>query len=283
MTPQPRTYSVNEFEFETLVDGPQSGPPIILLHGFPETHNSWTAVSKLLTSKGMRSIAPNQRGYSAGARPPHIADYRLDRLVADVIGLLDALELNSAHLVGHDWGSAVAWAVAARHPDRIRTLTCASIPHTSAFSWALANDLDQQTRSGYIRRFWQQGKAEEELLADNSRGLRGLFGGHPDTAVADHNIGHLSERETLTAALNWYRAMSPDDSALPPVRVPTTYLWGTQDAAMGRVGAELCQEFVTGPYTFIELEGVGHWVPAQATEALATAVIDRVQASPDHL
>jgi pimeloyl-ACP methyl ester carboxylesterase len=192
---------------------------------------------------------------------------------------MTALEIPVADVVGHDWGANVAWALAAWHPDRVRTLTAVSVPHPSAYTDAWRSDPEQQERSAYIRLFWQPGKAEEVLLADDARRLRRMLGSEAETGVpaeaVDEYVAVLSAPGALTAALNWYRAMS---SATPvdPVDLPTTYVWSDGDVAIGRAAAEGCARYVTGDYRFVELPGVTHWIPEQAPRELATAVLDRI-------
>lgn len=267
---------VGDFEFDVDIGGTSDGVPVLLLHGFPETKAAWRPLTTILTGAGLRVIAPNQRGYSPGARPMSADDYGIEHLVSDVIGLLDALGVSDVHLVGHDWGAVVAWFVAAEHTERVRTLTAASIPHPGAFNWALRHDEDQQRRSAYFRLFRKQGAAERVLLAGNSRRLRAMFGDGIDSALVDEHVRLLSEPGALTAALSWYRAMSAEFATLAPVGVPTTYVWGSGDMAVGRAAAERCGQYVSGPYRFIELAGANHWVPEQATTELADAVLDRV-------
>ncbi|QBJ95090.1 alpha/beta hydrolase [Rhodococcus sp. ABRD24] len=281
MTDDSRTVQVplEDLTFDVTVAGPDDGVPIVLLHGFPESSASWRPITPRLTATGLRVIAPNQRGYSPGARPVAVEDYRIDHLVGDVIGLLDAFGLESAHLVGHDWGAAVAWQVAGRHPDRIRSLTAVSVPHPTAFGWALREDADQQRRSGYIGLLRTEGKAEAVLLEDDSRRLRAMFGHDNDPDLVETHVRLLAEPGALTAAMNWYRAMAPDLSDLPPVRVPTTYVWSTADPALGPAGARRCGEFVDAPYRFVVLEGGSHWIPEENPDALADAVLARVALS----
>lgn len=267
---------VGDFEFDVDIGGPADGVPVLLLHGFPETKAAWRPLTTILTGAGLRVIAPNQRGYSAGARPAIADDYGIEHLVSDVIGLLDALGVSDIHLVGHDWGAVVAWFVAAKHPDRVRTLTAASIPHPAAFNWALRHDEDQQRRSAYFRLFRKEGAAERVLLAGNSRRLRAMFGEGIDSALVDEHVRLLSEPGALTAALAWYRAMSAEFATLAPVGVPTTYVWGGEDTAVGRAAAERCGQYLSGPYRFVELADANHWIPEQATAELADAVLDRV-------
>lgn len=266
---------VGDLTFDVLISGPDDGIPLVALHGFPESAASWGKVTPLLTAAGYRVIAPNQRGYSAGARPEGVDAYKIEQLVADVVGLLDALGLSDAHLVGHDWGSAVAWQVAGRHPNRIRSLTAISVPHPTAFGWALREDEDQKQRSSYIGLLRQEGKAEEVLSEDNFRRLRAMFDGQIDPEFADEHIRVLSGEGALTGALNWYRAMTRDFGDIDRTTVPTTYVWSTGDTALGRAGAERCGEFVDAPYEFVVLDGGSHWIPEERAEELAEAILAR--------
>ena len=154
-------------------------------------------------------------------------------------------------------------------------LTAVSVPHPTAFTTAFRSDPEQKERSAYIRLFWQEGKAEEVLLADDARRLRRMFGDAVPAEAVDEYVAVLSAPGALTAALNWYRAMS---AATPfdDVTVPTTYVWSDDDVAIGRRAAEGCAEHVAGDYRFVELAGISHWVPEQAPEQLAVAVLDRI-------
>ncbi|BCN84498.1 alpha/beta fold hydrolase [Prescottella equi] len=278
MTDDSRTDRVRlgELTFDVTVAGPDDGTPILLLHGFPESSASWRPVTPRLVRAGLRVIAPNQRGYSPDARPERVDEYRFDRLVGDVVGLLDVYDIESAHLVGHDWGAAVAWQVAGGHPERIRSLTAVSVPHPAAFGWALREDADQQRRSGYIGLLRQEGKAEAVLLEDDSRRLRAMFGDGNDPELVEEHVRLLSQPGALTAAMNWYRAMTRAFGDLPPVRVPTTYVWSTADPALGPAAAKRCAEFVDAPYRFVVLDGASHWIPEEHPDALADAILARV-------
>jgi pimeloyl-ACP methyl ester carboxylesterase len=246
-----------------------------LLHGFPENAGMWDAVLPALHRAGLRTAAPDQRGYSPGARPDDVAAYAMSELVGDALGLLDALGWASVDLVGHDWGAVVAWQLAARHPDRVRTLTAVSVPHPLALSAARRADPEQERRSAYIGLFRTPGKAEEVLLADGARRLREMLVPMPADRV-DAFVRPMTEPGALTAALNWYRAAGPRDvDGLGPVPAPTSYLWGTDDVAVARSAAELCAEQVTGPYRFVELPGVSHWVPELSPDAVADAIVAR--------
>jgi len=258
--------------------GPDDGVPVVLLHGFPQTSLSWGAAAPHLMAAGLRLVAPDQRGYSTGARPDGAEHYGVDALADDVAQIADALGLDTFHLVGHDWGASVAWVVAARHARRLRSLTAVSVPHLAAFGEALRSSADQQERSAYMQLFRVPGKAEDVLLADDATRLIGMYQGQvPEADVAAY-VELLSQPGALTAALNYYRAMTAEMSQLPAVTVPTTYMWSSGDMALGRDGAERCGDFVTADYRFVELPDVTHWIPDQAPEALAEAIVERVQA-----
>ncbi len=266
---------VGDLSFDVRVDGPDDGRPVLLLHGFPQNSSCWAAVTPLLTQAGLRTYAPDQLGYSPGARPAEVDAYALTNLAQITADLMTAMDVPVADLVGHDHGANLAWALAAWHPDRVRSLTAVSVPHPAAFTAAWRSDPEQQERSSYIRLFWQEGKAEEVLLADDARRLRRMFGDAVPAEAVDEYVAVLSAPGALTAALNWYRAMS---SATPvdDVTVPTTYVWSDGDVAVGRRAAEGCAEHVAGDYRFVELAGVSHWVPEQAPEQLAVTILDRI-------
>src|SRR3954467_10460257 len=270
---------VGDLSFDVRVDGPDDGRPVLLLHGFPETSASWARVTPLLTEAGLRTYAPDQPGDPPGARPAEVDAYAVTNLAQVTADLMTALAIPRADVVGHDWGANVAWALAAWHPDRVRSLTAVSVPHPSAYTEAYRSDPEQKERSAYIRLFWQPGKAEDVLLADDARRLRRMLSGSegdsgiPAEAI-DQYVSVLSAPGALTAALNWYRAMSSDDR-VDPVAVPTTYVWSDGDVAIGRTAAEACANYVTGDYRFVELPGITHWIPEQAPQQLADAILDR--------
>jgi pimeloyl-ACP methyl ester carboxylesterase len=260
-------------------DDPDGGRLVLLLHGFPQTAWSWRRVWPALVAAGCRVVAPDQRGYSPGARPDGVEAYRGPELVADVVGLLDALGAERADVVGHDWGAAVAWQLAGRHPERVRTLTAVSVPHPLAFVEALTTDEDQRRRSLYMRDFGRPGY-EHELLRDDAAGLRALFGGVPEVDV-EHVVARLGTPEVLRHCLDWYAAQRREDATgLGPVTAPTLHVWSDGDVALGRTGAEATARYVEGPYRFEVLEGVTHWVPEQAADRLAALVLEHLARHP---
>ena len=265
---------VGDLTFDAREYGYRANRPALLLHGFPETGASWHDVAVRLADAGRYVIAPDQRGYSPDARPDGVEAYRIEELVADVVGMLDSLGLDAVDLVGHDWGAIVAWHVAVWHPARVRSLTAVSVPHPGAFGWALRHDADQKERSAYMQLFRQPDKAEDVLLADDARRLIAMFSGAADPTIVDRHLPVVGDRAALTGALNWYRAMTREFGDLGPVTVPTTFVWGNDDTAIGRVAAERCAQHVEGPYDFVEL-GVSHWVPEDDPDRLADEILAR--------
>lgn len=255
--------------FDVHDDGPSDGETVILLHGFPEDSSSWSRVTPLLHDAGLRTVALDQRGYSPDARPLARAAYRLDFLVDDVLALLAGT--GPAHVVGHDWGGNVAWALAAWAPERVRSLTVLSTPHPRALARALVRS-DQALRSLYVGLF-QLPALPEALLARSLPALLERSGLPPEDA--DRYATRMREPGALRAALNWYRALPIARRSVGAVRVPTTYVWGSGDAALGRWAAEDTERQAEAPYRFVELDG-GHWLPENAPDEVATAVTDRV-------
>jgi pimeloyl-ACP methyl ester carboxylesterase len=270
---------VGDLVFDATRGGAEGGSAVLLLHGFPASRATWSTVTPVLTEAGLQVLAPDQRGYSPGARPAAVADYAVDHLVDDVIGMLDAVGWSRVHLVGHDWGAAVAWFVAARHPERLHSLTAVSVPHPAAFGWALRNDAEQQAGSAYIQLLRAEGKAEQVLLEDDARRLRAMFPAEVPAAIVEQNLRTLVDDGALTAALSWYRAMTASFADLPAVQVPTTYIWGARDEALRRAGAERCGDHVVAPYRFVELSDADHWVPECHGEVVAAEVLRHVQAT----
>ena len=277
---QPLSLSANGYQFSGFDLGPPDGRIVLLLHGFPQTSTSWAEVAGRLAERDLRVVAIDQRGYSPGARPLDVSDYAMSRLVADVVAVIDELG-GTVDLVGHDWGGVVGWQVAARHPDRLRTFTVASTPNQLAVDAVHAATPEERERFAYIRLFREAGHAEQVLLDDDARRLRAMFG----TAVAaervDADVRAMQHPGALTAALNWYRAMSRHDTdGLGPVTVPTTYVWGSEDLAFGRAVAEASGEYVDADYRFVPLEGVSHWIPDEVPGVLADEIAARVLGAP---
>jgi pimeloyl-ACP methyl ester carboxylesterase len=272
-----------DLTFSALAAGPADGRPVVFLHGFPQTAWSWHHQLEAVAASGGRALAFDQRGYSQGARPPAVNDYRIDALVADVLAVADAQGWERFDLVGHDWGAMGAWVTAGRHANRLRSLSAVSVPHPAAFAAALSGgDPDQAQRSSYIDVFRQEGVAERALLGEDGSGdgLRAMFaasGLGPDAPEVDVFVAAMLEPGALTAALNWYRAMSAgsvDD--IGTITVPTLYVWSTEDIALGRQAAEATAQWVAGPYRFEVLTGVSHWIPEAAPHDLTRLLLEHL-------
>lgn len=255
--------------------GPADGPVALLLHGFPQGAACWHAVAPRLAAAGLRVVVPDQRGYSPGARPSDAAAYALPVVVADALAVLDDVDAERALVVGHDWGAIAAWGLAGHHPDRVRALVAVSLPHPRAYGAALRADPDQQARSAYMRLFREVGHAEDVLLSDGAARLRAMYDGSGlSPEQLDAYVEPFTDRALLAGALGWYRAMTgPEFAAVPDVEAPTTFLWGDQDLAVGRQAAQLCGQFVTGPYRFQALAGASHWLPDTHADAVVEAAL----------
>lgn len=249
---------------------------IVLLHGFPQTARSWEQVTPVLNEAGYRTLAVDQRGYSPGARPEGRRAYRLDLLSADVVALIERIGTGPVHLVGHDWGAAVAWVLAAARPDLVRTLTAVSVPHPGAFVRSMLSSL--QAAHSYYMLLFQFPRLPEWVARRHPRIFDAMLRrtGMPDEAIARVH-SDVIDAGALTSAINWYRAMPLSRPGVinKPVRVPTTYVWSDGDVALARRGAELAREYVRGDYRFEVLEGVSHWVPEEAPESLVQAILAR--------
>ncbi|MBE7187202.1 alpha/beta fold hydrolase [Jatrophihabitans endophyticus] len=268
------TYRRGELVFDVSDTG-GDGDVVVLLHGFPQNRHEWDAVTPHLSSAGYRVLAPDQRGYSPGARPAGRRSYVQSELVADVLALTDAAGVDSFHLVGHDWGALVAWAVTSRHPERVRTLTAVSVPHPKAFAWAMPRG--QALKSWYMAAF--QLPALPERFLPSTRGLAMLGSGGLTPEQMRAYVEPLG-RDGLTGALNWYRALPWSQREKGYARrstVPTTYVWSDGDVALGRAGAEATARFVDAPYRFAVLAGLSHWIPDEAPDDLAELILDRVR------
>jgi len=268
--------------FDVLDEGPLEGEAILLLHGFPERATSWRRVAPLLHEAGYRTLAMDQRGYAPGARPPRRRDYRVSLLAQDAVAVIDAVAGpgGAVHVVGHDWGAIVAWTLAQHHATRVRTLTAVSVPHPGAFLASLVRSR-QLLKSWYMLAF-QAPLLPEALLgrirSASDRQLRRAGMTREDVARVRAEI---VDTGALPHALGWYRALPFNDARRMRTRVsvPTTFVWSDQDVALGRWGAEHTVRWMDGPYRFVELNGVSHWIPTHAPDVLAEAILERVRSA----
>lgn len=260
--------------------GHGDGPVAVLLHGFPQDASAWDAVAPLLTAAGVRCLVPDQRGYSPGARPAGRRPYVVPELVADVEALLDAAGVGQAHVVGHDWGGAVAWAVAARHPDRVASLTVLGTPHPRALRTGLPRG--QLRRSWYVVTFQVPRLPELSLLARGGRGLRdALVRSDLEPATAERYAARMRAPGALTAALAWYRALGVPrgDRPDPTVRVPTTYVVARRDPFFAPASVAATARHVAAPFTQVDLDA-DHWLPEHRPADVAAAVLAHAAPEP---
>lgn len=263
--------------FDVLDSGPADGEVVVLLHGFPQLNTCWDGVIERLNAAGYRTIAPNQRGYAEGARPRGRRAYRSTELVADIAALIDELG-GRAHLVGHDWGAVVAWATAMEHPDKLATLTAISVPHPSAFLKAMPKG---QIKDSWYMAAFNVPFLPEKILTDPKRArfMLGTKSGMSSETIDTYLRDFAANRARLTGALGYYRALPlTNPRSIHKVAVPTTYIWSDGDVALGRVGAELCGDYVTADYRFEIIEGASHWLPDDEPERVAQIILERVRA-----
>lgn len=262
--------------FDVREGGPADGEPVVLLHGFPQDKDSWLAIEPLLHEAGLRTLAFDQRGYSPGARPKGRREYVGEKLADDVIALLDAAGLDSAHIVGHDWGGGVAWGVAGNHPTRVRSVTVLSTPHPGALVEA-GRKSTQGLKSWYM--FAMQVPRIPEFFISHPKLADGLQRAGLPAANAAHNAKRMAEPGAATGAINWYRGL-PFTLRDPVGRstVPTTYVWGNGDSYLGRYAAEATAKFVTGEYRFVEVDG-NHWLPETEPAQMAEIIAEQVRAA----
>jgi pimeloyl-ACP methyl ester carboxylesterase len=251
-----------------------AGPPVLLLHGFPDSSGLWRHQIATLTGAGMRAIAPDLRGFGESEKPAEVGAYRVGRSVADMVALLDGLGIERARVVGHDWGAAVAWALAAFVPDRVERLVVMSVGHP-----ALRNTrtIEQRRLSWYMLLFQFEGVAEALLTRDDWRLAREWAASHPDL---DERLAALSEPGALTAALGWYRAnvhpareLDPP-RAVPPVEAPTLGIWSDGDAFLTEGQMQRSREHVAGPWRYERVAGAGHWMQLDAPDAINALLLE---------
>ena len=267
------TLTVNGYAFDSLSAGSKDGELVLFLHGFPQFADAWLEIMQPVSKAGFHAVAVDQRGYSPGARPPATADYSVDLLTSDVLAFVDAFGARQFHLVAHDWGGVLAWKIAAQHRNRLLTLTVLSTAHVDAFLQAMETDGEQKEKSKYIPYFrLPGGVVESYLLADNAQRLRGVYQGKLSAAAVESNVRRLSEEGALTAALNWYRALDLAHR-IGPIAVPTLYVWGDNDLAVGETAAMETAKYVTGPYRFERLRGASHWLQQEAADRIVALLL----------
>ncbi len=271
--------------------GSRDAEPIILLHGFPESHRTWRAVVPVLAGDYF-FVAPDQRGFADSDKPEGVEQYRTDRIVADLIALADALGLQRFTLVGHDWGGAVAWLAALRHPDRVARLIIVNSPHPLVFQKSLIEDEAQRAASQYMNGFrnpaMELGIARMGMEAFYEK----TFGSHTDLSLipAEERQAYLDQWSApgaLTAMFNWYRASeiivpAPGEDAeapawtkgpFPPIAMPTLVIWGLKDKALLPVQLDGLADLVPDLRLALNPDA-GHFIPWEDPAFVAAAIRD---------
>ena len=266
-------YTHAGFVFDVLDQGPLDGPVVLLLHGFPERASSWSAVMEILNEHGMRTIAPDQRGYSPRARPTRRRDYRVGALVGDVVALIDLIG-TPVHLVGHDWGANIAWVTAGRRPDLVSSLTALSVPHPGAFMTGLLSS-KQILHSWYFAFFQLPVLPEKWMTQPGRRAERWYEKSGMTEADLERTQTEIVDYGALPFAVDWYRGLPFSSPGIGRLRitVPTSMVWSDGDTFIGRSTVESAQRYVDAAYTLTVLPGVSHWIPTQAPDAAAAAVM----------
>ena len=262
---------VNGVGIDYAVHG--AGRPVVLLHGFPDSGRLWRHQAPALARAGFRVIVPDLRGYGGSDKPDAVEAYRLEALAADVLAVMDATGVGRAHVVGHDWGAALAWGLAARVPERVDHLVALSVGHPATFR---AGGFEQHEKSWYMLLFLFEGVAEEWLSANGWVNFR-AWARHPD---ADAVIADLEANGSLTPGLNYYRAnIRPEvwlgpGRALRPVQVPTMGVWSSGDIALTERQMIDSARNVAGLWRYERLDGPGHWMQLEAPEEINRLLID---------
>ncbi|WP_032367053.1 alpha/beta fold hydrolase [Rhodococcoides fascians] len=266
-------YTHDGLEFDVLDQGPLDGPIVLLLHGFPERAASWSAVMNELNEAGFRTIAPEQRGYSPGARPKRRRDYRVGALVNDVVALIDEIGA-PVHVVGHDWGAMIAWVTAGRRPDLVSSLTAFSVPHPGSFMTALLTSR-QILHSWYFAFFQLPVLPEKWMTRPGQRAEKWYEKSGMNADDLERTRTDVVDYGALPFAVTWYRGLPFSNPGIGRLRitVPTSMVWSDGDTFIGRSAIERAQQYVDARYTLTVLAGVTHWIPTQAPTEAAQAII----------
>ena len=256
-----------------VTDDVGDGETVLLLHGWPDTAALWDEVGAGLVASGMRVLAPDLRGCGRSDKPEAVSAYAMGHLVADVLAMLDEAGVATAHVVGHDWGAALAWAVATFAPERVTSLAALAVGHPTAFRSA---GIEQQLKSLYTQVFIRDGVGEAFVSQRDYELLRTWFA-HPRAASV---IAELERDGQLHTHLNWYRANLPADAflveppRLPPVLAPTLGVWSSGDRALSESQMVESGRYCANGFTYVRLEGYGHWFPLEAPEEVTKVLRD---------
>ncbi len=281
--PGTKEITLGTLQFDCRLAGKATDELVVLLHGFPETSIMWRTLMDDLAPKGFYCVAPNMRGYSKNACPKGKNQYAIEYLNQDVLDLAKSLGKTKFHLIAHDWGAVIGWYLAFHHPEVLLSYTSLSVPHLKAFFEALKTDTDQQQRSKYIKMLVVPFLAEYSIRKNDFKLFRKLWKHSSDEELQDY-LSTFREKKVLTAALNYYRANfgKSKTEEIGPVEMPTLFIWGNHDMAIGAKGVEDGHQYIQGPYTFLELEA-GHWLIQTKYAEIKSAIFKHLEANtPSH-
>jgi pimeloyl-ACP methyl ester carboxylesterase len=277
--------------------GDPASPPILFLHGFPESHRTWRHQMAALSATHY-CIAPDQRGYAGSDKPAEVSDYAVPKLIADVFALADSMGIDRFTLVGHDWGGAIAWAVAIKDQQRVERLILCNAAHPYIFQRTLIYDFPQRANSQYIREFRERdiegevaAKGMDWFFDERFRKLQSSGIITPEDRVA--YIAEWSEPGALTAMLNWYRASPMQvpamdapmestpflDRPFPRLTMPVLVVWGMKDEALLPCQLEGLADHIDD-LTVVRIPEAGHFVPWEMPDAVNGAMMDWLSRSP---
>jgi pimeloyl-ACP methyl ester carboxylesterase len=254
------------------------GPPVMLLHGFPDSGRLWRHQVPALAGAGFQVIVPDLRGYGRSDKPEAVEAYSMGVLAADVLAVLADLGIARSHVIGHDWGAALAWGLASLAPGSVDHLAVLSVGHPATFR----RTYQQREKSWYVLLFQFPGVAERWLTDHDWANFR-TWAHHPD---ADDVIAELETAGSLTPGLNWYRANVPPESwvapplVLPPVQAPTMGIWSTADIALTETQMTDSAKNVAGPWRYERLDGPGHWMQLDAPDQVNELLLDFLPCRP---
>jgi len=271
--------NLDNFTFNCRVSGVENeGEAVILLHGFPETSRMWYQLIPILANDGFKVIAPDQRGYSQGARPSKISDYTIDKLSKDITDIADAFQLEKFHLIGHDWGSAVGWYTVSINADRIISWTALSVPHLDAFFESINTDKEQQQKSQYMSFFKKPILPELYFKIFGYKYLKDIWR-KSSTLEIEKYLEVFKQRGALKSSLNWYRAnINNSNNMIGNIDTPTLILYGIKDMAIGEKSVDESAKYLKGEYNIEKLD-VGHWLIQESFESVSNSILKHLNAN----
>jgi epoxide hydrolase 4 len=280
LTPRHRTVATNGVHLHVVEAGPESGPLLILLHGFPELWYGWHRQIEPLAAAGFHVLAPDQRGYNLSDKPESISAYNIDILARDIVGLIDEAGATKAYVAGHDWGGAVGWWLGVKHPERLAKLALLNIPHPLVMRRAVRKDPAQRKKSSYIFFFQIPWLPEHSFRKNNfARGVKSLQSSSRPGTFSDADLAVYREAWSqpgeVRAMIHWYRASlrsQPERPASPRVRVPSLLLWGEKDRFLGREMAQPSIDLCDDGRLVLVAEA-SHWIQHEEPERVTRELL----------